>query len=352
MAYTTIDKPSKYFNTVLFTGTGTTNAITGVGFKPDWVWLKARSNSYGHAVYDNVRGATKYLYPNLTNAEATNSTTLQSFDTDGFTIGANENTNQASGITAVSWNWLGSNTTVSNTNGSITSTVSANTTSGFSICTYTGNSGNPSNFGHGLGVAPSMVLIKNRDYSGDPTGFVVYHKSLGTNYTLNLHLTNAKSSNSISFGNTAPSSSVVYVGDDGGNWGTNLNSHTYVAYCFAEVKGFSKAFSYTGNGSTDGAFTYCGFSPAFLLIKRTDTTAEWEIFDNKRDTYNARIGLLEANNSAAEAVSSTVAIDFLSNGFKQRNTRIPTNVSGGTYIGIAFADNPFVSSKGIPTTAR
>ena len=345
MAYSTIDKPSSYFDTKLYTGTGSTQSITGVGFKPDWVWIKVRSSAFAHGLYDAVRGVTNKLSSNSTDAEVSSSG-LTAFNTDGFTLGSDAGANQNTG-TFVSWNWLGANSTTTNTAGTISSTVSANTTSGFSIVSYTGNGTAGATIGHGLGVAPKMVIVKRRDGA---VNWIVYHSGIGATKYLELNTTEvAQLQSSFNmFNSTAPSSSLITLGNLSN---TNGNTNTYIAYCFAEIKGFSKAFSYTGNGSTDGTFTYCGFSPAFLLIKRTDTTGEWEIFDNKRDTYNARIGLLEANNSASETVSSTVAIDFLSNGFKQRNTRIPTNASGGTYIGIAFASNPFVSSKGIPTCA-
>jgi hypothetical protein len=349
MPYTVIDKSSLYFNTKLYTGNGgSSQSITGVGFQPDFVWIKDRPLGFDHNLFDSVRGIYKALNSNQTYAEnfgqGSNTDSLTSFDSDGFSLGGDDALNDP--YTYVSWNWKANGTGVSNTAGSITSTVSANTTSGFSIVSYTGNGSNGASVGHGLGTTPAFWIIKDRD--NGTYNWVIGSKALADpNNQRLLFNTGAVGTASGIFN---PSSTTMTFTTSYG--GTNESGEKFIMYCFAEVKGFSKAFSYTGNGSTDGAFTYCGFSPAFLLIKRTDTTAEWEIFDNKRDTYNARIGLLEANNSAAEAVSSTVAIDFLSNGFKQRNTRIPTNVSGGTYIGIAFADNPFVSSKGIPTSAR
>ena len=338
----TIDKPSSYFNTVLYTGNGTTNAITGVGFKPDFVWLKSRSNAYGHAVYDNVRGATKYLYPNLTNAEATNSTTLQSFDTDGFTLGANENSNQTSGITAVSWNWLGANTTASNNSGTITSTVSANTTSGFSIVSFTGNATAGATVGHGLGVAPSMIIIKNRSISNY---WGIYHKSITASNILVLNATDASASSDL-WNYTTPTSSVFTLG----NVGPNASGNSIIAYCFAEIKGYSRFGSYTGNGSTDGPFIYTGFKPAFLIAKRTSSTGNWRTRDNKRSNYNAVELVLNPNLTATDTTEDPH--DFLSNGFKIRTSGPENNSSGGTFIYMAFAENPFVSSKGIPTTAR
>jgi hypothetical protein len=347
MAYTDIDKPSDYFETKLYTGTGTTLSVGGLSFKPDWVWLKARSNAYGHAVYDNVRGATKYLYLNLTNAEATNATTLQSFDTDGFTLGANENTNQASGITAVSWNWLGANTTVSNTAGTISSTVSANTTSGFSIVSYTGTGSNAT-VGHGLGVAPKMIIAKVRSGADN---WMVGHDGIGWTHRMQLNLTNAAGALTAAWNNTAPTSSVFTVGTNGT---VNGNGSTYIAYCFAEKQGYSKFGSYTGNGSTDGTFVYTGFKPAFVIYKNASAIYHWGMYDNKREPFNVCEDLLFPNLSNAESTGDGRKIDMLSNGFKVRATSDINNIngSGNTMIYMAIAENPFVTSTGVPATAR
>jgi hypothetical protein len=341
MAYTTINKSSSYFNTVLFTGNGSNQSITGVGFKPDWVWTKARSNPYGGDWYDVVRGVNNYMYSSSTAAaiSGVSPPTLSSFDTDGFTLGANDNANQANGITAVSWNLLAANSTASNTNGSITSTVSANTTSGFSIGKTTGTlSSGTITVGHGLGVAPDMIIWKRTD---GVSNWQVYHKSTGTG---NMQLNQTSAVNTSSSFWPATSSTTFSVAN--ALYGAG---ETYTFYCFAGIKGFSKFGSYTGNGSTDGAFVYTGFKPAFLIIKVYSTTEDWYIWDNKRGTYNANAPILYADISNSESTSN---IDFLSNGFKCRTTQTLQNGSGATYIYMAFAENPFVTSGGIPVTAR
>ena len=347
MAYTTIDDPTKFFSANLWTGNGASTSIT-TGHATDWLWIKNRNDTQRHNILDSIRGVTKRLSSNTTDVEATESNMLSSFDSNGFTLGTDSSSygTNTSSKTYVGWSWKAGGSASSNSDGSITSTVSANTTAGFSICTYTGNSGNPSNFGHGLGVAPSMVIIKNRDYSGDPTGWVVYHKSIGANYSFNLNTTNGRNSNTTSFGNTTPSSSVVYVGDDGGNWGTNLNTYNYVAYCFAEKKGYSKIGTFTGNQSTDGTFVYLGFRPAWVMFKEAVGTSpdNWFIYDNKRSTFNPLEKTLRANTNGAETDLSATAIDMLSNGFKLRTADTGLNESGGTYIFMAFAEAPFVTA--------
>ena len=346
MAYTTIDLPTDYFNTVTWTGDGSSSRnITGVGFQPDWVWVKCRNAAVSHAVYDSVRGASNLINTNTTSAEGTNAA-VNAFISDGFTVNSDSYVNLSSN-TYVGWNWLASNTTASNTDGSITSTVSANTTAGFSIATYTGT-GSGATVGHGLGTTPAWVLVKERGASGE--SWNNFHQSLGEGKTIMLNLTNAEQSSSTMWNNTAPTSSVFSVGADAGS---NGSSKTYVAYCFAEKKGYSKFGSYTGNGSTDGTFVYTGFKPAWVMTKRTSSSATgWVLMDNKRETFNdGATNYLIANTSVAETDSS-FAVDFLSNGFKPRTNSGGTNTSGATYIFMAFAEAPFVSSGGIPTTAR
>jgi hypothetical protein len=345
MPYTTIDKGSSYFNTVTYTGTGASNARTGVGFKPDWVWIKGRSGATDHGIYDAVRGVQKQLESNTTTAETTETTGLTAFGSDGFTVGALAQLNTSS-ATYVAWNWLGANTTVSNTSGTITSTVSANTTSGFSIVTRTGT-GSLGTVGHGLGVAPKMIITKKRS-AVDAWG--VYHASLGATKFLILNTTASEGTSGAPFNNTEPTSSVFTVNTRAG---FNGSGETFVDYCFAEVKGYSKFGSYTGNGSTDGTFVYTGFKPAFIMVKRTDSTYSWYIFDNKRSGYNVDNDSLSPDLATEEFDGQTYAfIDLLSNGFKMRDTFAGRNGSGGTFIYMAFADSPFVSSKSIPTTAR
>ena len=348
MSYTNgLDKPTDYFNTKLYTGNGSTQSITGVGFQPDWTWIKSRTTTNSHALYDAVRGATKTLRSNTTGAEATSSQSLTSFDSDGFSVGSDGQEN-GSGRNYASWNWKAGGSASSNTDGSITSTVSANTTSGFSIVTYTGN-GIASTVGHGLGVVPSMIIVKCRNAGS--TAWTVYHKNLNnaSNHILELNDTKA-SFGSDRFNTTAPTSSVFSV--NAGSSTVNQSGNTYVAYCFAEKKGFSKFGSYTGNGNNNGTFVYTGFKPAFCIVKRTDGLADWNMYDNKRIGYNPLNYFVYPNLSNAEDTSNPQWFDLLSNGFQLRNTSTMANTSGGSYIYMAFAENPFVTSTGIPTVAR
>jgi len=342
MPYTTINKSSSYFNTKLYTGNGSTLNVTGVGFKPDFVWLKDRSNGNSHKQYDGVRGVTKFLTSDGTEAEGTQSG-LTSFDTDGFTLGSYAGTNgngtAGSGPSYVSWNWLASNTTVSNTSGTITSTVSANTTSGFSIVSYTGNGGTNVSVGHSLGVTPKIVLIKNRSNTSDWYWFTT---AIDGSYDFLLLNTTAAKTDSTT---NAPTSSFIYA-----NGINNTSSNNYIAYCFTDIKGYSKFGSYTGNGSADGTFVYTGFKPAFVLLKSSSAAYNWHMFDSKRNTYNVVTADLLPNASNAENTSANV-LDFVSNGFKLRDGGAGYN-DANTYIYMAFAENPFVTSGGIPVTAR
>jgi hypothetical protein len=342
MAYTDIDKSDEYFNTVLYTGTGATLSITGVGFQPDWVWIKNRPDVRDHQIYDSVRGVTKVIGSDRTSAEATVANGLTAFGSDGFTLGSDANVND-SGDSHVSWNWLAGGTGVSNTQGSIASTVSANTTSGFSIVSYTGNATAGATVGHGLGVAPDVVICKQ---TGGANDWMSYHSVLGNTKSMRLNATDAVQTATTYWNDTSPTSIVFSLGSD-----TKGNaSSTMIAYCFAEKKGFSKFGSYTGNGSTDGTFVYTGFKPAFVMAKRTDSTSGWGMYDNKREPFNVMDVRLLANTSGADDTSSDNNLDFLSNGFKWR-TASGWNASA-SYIYMAFAENPFVTSTSIPTTAR
>ena len=352
MAYTTINKSTDYFNTVLYTGNGSTNAITGVGFQPDWLWVKCRSDANGGQIFDALR-TTNSISPNATDAEANRASDgFTSLDSDGFTMngsGSGGNTNVSS-RTYVAWNWLAANSTASNSDGSITSTVSANTTAGFSIVSYTGNATSGATIGHGLGAVPKMIITKNRDQSSGSQDWCVYHVGVGANKGIFLNLTNTPDTNAKYFNNTTPTSSVFTVGD---NLGTNGSGDAMIAYCFAEKKGYSKFGSYTGNGGgTDGTFVYTGFKPAWIMVKRTDSSNNWIMFDNKRNTSNVLDKYLYANLSDAEATGDFV--DFTSNGFKWRRsgTANAVNGSGGTYIYMAFAKAPLVGSNNVPCTAR
>jgi hypothetical protein len=335
MAYTTIDKPTDYFNTVLYTGNATARTITGVGFQPDWVWGKIRSEAQDHVLVDSVRGATKQLYSSDTSAEQTESQGLTGFASDGFTLGTHAYFNKNT-ATYVAWNWLAGGTASSNGDGSITSSVSANTTAGFSIVTYTGT-GSAATVGHGLGAVPKMFWTKRIDSS---ESWGVYSDTQGAGKFLRLESTNAVDTSSTLWNNTTPTSSVFSIGTGGI---ANTSSGTYVAYCFAEKQGYSKFGSYTGNGNANGAFVYTGFRPAFVLLKVSSTTNNWNMFDDKRPGFNEIDQRLFPNLSSAEQ-DGTAGVDFLSNGFKFRNTNDNYNASGATYIYMAFAENPFVTA--------
>jgi hypothetical protein len=344
MPYSNIEKPSKYFTAKTFTGTGASQSITGLEFSPDFVWLKSRSTVANHYLYDIIRGANNQLLSNATSAESTVSDRMTAFNSDGFTVGSSSEVN-GSGNTTVAWTWDANGTGVSNTAGTISSTVSANTTSGFSIVNYTGTASNAT-VGHGLGVTPAMIIVKKR---GGTSNWNVYHKNLtSANYYLILNDATGQITTNDPWNNTAPTSTVFSIKGTAGD--VNTSATTHIAYCFAEVKGYSKFSSYTGNGSTDGTFVYTGFSPAFVMVKSTSAAGTWCMFDNKRSSFNEANKIINAEDSAAEFTAT--GIDFTSNGFKHRNSNTNRNASGVTFIYMAFAENPFTSSKGIPCTAR
>jgi hypothetical protein len=346
MAYTTINKSSEYFNIVTYSGNGSTQSITGVGFQPDWVWIKTRNTAGQHEVFDAVRGATKYIVTNASDPENTVATSLTSFDSDGFSLSSQSAVNNGSN-TFVSWNWLGGGTGVSNTDGSITSTVSANTTSGFSIVKYVGTGSNAT-IGHGLGSAPSIILVKNLDNGTQQ--WAMYNKNLPLTNILILNSTNgAFNPSDNDFQDTAPTSDIFYI--NGIATRTSTNGNNFIAYCFAEKKGFSKFGSYTGNGNADGTFVYTGFKPAYVLTKRIDGSENWVIQDNKQSPFNPTYDFLLADSDGVPTAGGT-RIDLLSNGFKVRTTSVYSNASGGTYIYMAFAENPLVGTNGVPATAR
>jgi len=338
-----INKPTDYFNTNLWTADDSNPRSITSTHATDFVWIKSRNQTYIHRLFDSVRGATKRLRSNGTDAEDTASTEVTAFTSTGYTIDSGLNSTDPS-TNWVGWSWLGGGTASSNTDGSITSQVSANTTSGFSIVSYTGNATAGATVGHGLGTTPSLMIFKDRDNTRD---WIVYHKDLGATKFIKLNLTDASGTASAYFNDTEPTSSLFTVGS-----GTSVNNSgtDYISYCFAEKKGYSKFGSYTGNGSTDGTFVYTGFKPAFVMMKRTNTTGEWGMFDNKRDSFNVATAELKANASDAEEVNG--AIDFLSQGFKLKATSAFMNASGSTYIYMAFAENPLVGTNNIPATAR
>jgi hypothetical protein len=329
---TSATQAGKYFNPVIYTGNGSSRSITGLGFQPGFTWIKDRSAGFYHRLADAVRGAGKELYSNDTGAETTNSVNgyVTSFDSDGFSLGTGIGVNQ-NGTTYVAWNWRANGAGSSNTAGSITSTVSANTTSGFSIVTYTGTGANAT-IGHGLGVAPRMIIVKRRNGADI---WPVYHESIGNTQYLRLQGDNPAGTFNV-WQNTSPTSSVFYISTDST---VNTNTGTYVAYCFAEVAGYSRFGSYTGNGSTDGPFVFCGFRPKYVMYKNSTNSGSWIILDASRSTSNVASARLLANTSDAEA-DGTHLVDFLSNGFKLRNSNTNGNESGSTHIFAAFAEFP------------
>ena len=351
MAYTTIDKPSNYFDTLIYSGNGSNgHAISGLDFQPDWVWLKNRNTGNTHEAFDSVRGATKTLYPDRSDEEYVNSTgSLTSFNSDGFTVGSGDGANK-SGSGIASWNWKAgtsfTNDASSTGIGSIDSAGSFNNDAGFSIVTYTGNGSSGATVKHGMNQKPSMFIIKDRDNSNE--GWMVYHTSLGATKYMRLNETGAAATGSVYFNNTEPTNSVFTIGN---NDVVNKSGDKYVTYCFAEKKGYSKFGSYAANENVDGTFIYLGFKPAFIILKQTNLARDWHMFDNKRSPFNAVGKYLRPNQSGAED-SGEEYVDFLSNGYKIKNTGNRFNDAGGTYIFMAFSSEPFTTSSGVPATAR
>ena len=346
MAYISF-KPSAFFNNVLYTGNAGTNAITGVGFQPDMIWNKRRDSDANHYLVDSVRGTGEELRPNTTNHSAGDGSLMSSFDSDGYTLGSSNsmNTNSA---TYVSWNWKGGTTSGITTNGSTVITPSGysfNATSGVSILKYTGNGNTTTKVAHGLGSVPKMIIIKKTSAAGD--NWKVYHVSVGNTTALQLDNTGATSGGSDNFYDTTPDTVNFTLGN---HTSVNANGATYIAYVFAEKKGFSRFGAYTGTGSADGAYVYTGFKPAFVLIKSSSTAMYWHIFDNKRLGYNPYNYRLNPNASEAET-TTTNHVDLLSNGFKIKTDQQQFGTNGANYIYMAFAAEPLVSSNNIPATA-
>ena len=366
MAYTTIDDPSAYFQTLLYSGNATgSRALTNTGnsdLQPDWVWIKERSSTSAHKLLDSTRGVSLALGTNTTNADESFAF-LSSFDSDGFTIGTSDGSTNASGDTYVAWQWKANGgTTTSQTGSDIDSVTQANTTSKFAIITYTGasnadsdsdnNSGAYWRVKHGLGSTPKLAIFKNRS---NAAGWYVWHHKLGGTQDqkyLQLQGTNAVATESdILFGNTDWSSTEFEIG----GWDVvNRDSSTYVAYMFDEVQGYSKFGTYTGNANDDGPFLYTGFKPKFAIFKASSASGEgWAIRDSARDPFNQMSGKLSANVNAQEGTTADDNdCDFLSNGIKLRSNDNQMNKTGTTFVYIAFAEHPFVSSKGVPVTAR
>ena len=371
MAYTTIDDPSAYFQTATYTGNGNaTNAITNDGnsnLQPDFVWVKRRESASDHVLQDSSRGFSSTTKLSSSSTQHENDTDsggsygitdpqwgyVSSASSDGFNAhvgtGTGDQVNRTSS-TYVAWQWKAAGgTTTNQTGANIDSVTQANTTAGFSIVTYTGNDGVGQSVKHGLGTTPKMILFKRRDGAAD---WFVYHSALGNTKHLHLNKLDASSTTS-DFANYGPDATSFYVN----NTALCINNETYVAYCFAEKQGYSKFGKYVGNGVSNGTFVYTGFAPAFVMLKDTSQATNWEMFDVKRNPFNVRNLKLGANLSVGDngsdlGTTSQNNIDILSNGFKMRTGNTDTNVSGDTYIYMAFAENPFVTSTGIPTTAR
>jgi|TARA_R100000455_G_scaffold29334_1_gene19408 hypothetical protein len=344
MAYTTINKSTDHFNTKLYAGNGSTQSISGVGFQPDWVWIKDRDNSSRwHQLFDAVRGAGKVLYSNDGAQQGDDNTRLSGFASDGFSLGNSANVNN-NGNNYVAWNWKANGAGSSNSDGDITSTVSANTTSGFSIVKWTSNGSNNDTIGHGLGVAPKIVLYKRLDGTNSWTWTYKYVD--GTLDFLILDGNNAKQDLTLGTYGFTTSTTISNLGFG--------NTNEMIAYCFVQKKGYSDFGTYTGNGNADGTFVYTGFKPAWVMTKRTDSTSSWIIRDNKRDAFNPSQTSLYANAATADDTSGGASyyIDFLSNGFKFTGNGTGFNASGGTYIYMAFAAAPLVGSNNVPATAR
>lgn len=333
----TIVQGNKYMDATTYTGTGSAATITNTaGFKSDLVWLKCRSNATNHYWTDSIRGTTKQIYSNTTAAEGTSGNILTAFNSNGFSLGTDAEIN-GSTRTYVGWQWqAGQGTTSSNTSGTVTSTVSVNTTAGFSVVTFNAGSAGNQSFGHGLGVAPKFIIMKDRTTAGYGNWSVFFSGITASNQYLYLNATDAIATLSGVWGSGVPTSTVV-------NFGSNVNvgaNNNCVAYCWAEIAGFSKFGSYTGNGSTDGTFIYTGFRPKYIMIKRTDSTGNWVLQDTSRSPYNQSQANLYANLSNPEDTGTTY-LDILSNGFKCRVNENNSNINGGTYIYAAFAENPF-----------
>ena len=356
MAYTDIDDPSAYFQTAIYTGNGSTIDVVNDGnsdLQPDWLWFKCRSNNTDHGLQDSVRGTALALQSNANSADADVGTSqITAFGSDGFSLaaGGDVNTNNR---TYACWQWKAgtsfTNDASSTSVGTIDSVGSINTDAGFSIQTWTGTGANGT-VAHGLGVTPSVMIIKRRDDTAD---WIVYHDkntaAPETDYLI-LSSTAATGDYAAHFNDTAPTSSLFTVGSD---VGVNASSGTFIAYCFAEKQGYSKFGKYTGNGNANGAFVYTGFKPAFVMLKPTAISEQWIMHDGTRDPYNFTKRYTFANETESEASGGTHGIDLLSNGFKIRTSNNNWNTTNGSgIIYMAFAENPFVTSKGVPATAR
>jgi len=349
MAYTTVPKSTAFFEPEIYTGSGSSKTISTLNFQSDFTWIKNRATTDMHSLFDAVRGATKRISTNILTPQATEAQDLTAFNTNGFTVGTSGAVN-TNNVNYASWNWKANGQGSSNTDGTINSTyTSASATSGFSIVTYTGTAANAT-VGHGLGVAPKFIMVKRLD---NGSNWRCYHASIGANYNL-IIAADGFQTTPTAWNNTAPTSSVFNLGsyDE-----VNGSSAPHVAYCFADVQGFSKFGSYIGEGSTNGTFVYTGFKPAFVITKNyadsggaSNNGGNWRMFDNKRLGYNVNNATLYPNLGNAEA--NETSLDLLSNGFKFRGTSADYNQSGSKYVYMAWAEEPLVSTNGNAATAR
>ena len=349
MAYTTIDKSTDYFNSVFYTGNGSAStALTTGTFQPDFCWFKNRGTVEGHVLINAVNGASFDVSSSSTRAQTNVPDKVSAFTSTGVTLGGSAETNE-NNEPLLAWAWKANGSGSSNTNGSInTIKTSASTASGFSVGTWTGN-GSASTIGHGLGVAPAVVMVKN---TSEVYGWQVYHQAIGATKYIALNDADSEQTSSQSWNNTAPTSTVFTVGASDSN---NKNGNVILFYAFSEIQGYSKFSSYKGNGNNDGTYTYLGFKPAFLIVRRVDSGNSWYMYTGKTSTSGGNLTdkYLEANATAAEATTTgEYGFDFLSNGFKATGTGGGTNNGSGTYVYLAFAENPFVTSTAIPTPAK
>ena len=352
MAYTTINKSTDHFDIRTYSASGA-GSVSDVSFQPDFIWFKNRASVGDHGLFDAIRGVTKYLQSNNSSTGLTGngSNDFTAFTSNGFNYGSSSQLDTSTG-TPCTWLWKANGTGSANTAGSINSTVSVNTTSGFSIVKYTANGTQGATVGHGLGVTPKMMMFKNLDSTlGDgEVDWGVYHSSLTATNFLKLNTTQAQINSDGTFNDTEPSNTLFTLGggSQGDRFATNRTGDDYIAYCFADVQGYSKFGSYTGNGSADGTFVYTGFSPSFVLYKDSTSVSDWVMKDNRRPGFNVTDDVLYPNLSDAEG--SGADIDFLSNGFKARTTAANTNKSNAGFIYMAFAEQPLVGDN--PATAR
>jgi hypothetical protein len=359
MAYTNIDDPSAHFQATTYTGAGANTVVTNGGnsdLKPDLLWIKNRTAGYAHFVVDSNRNISyaqnssnaPYFETDSTAAENNNQNWMQSVNTDGFTTGISEHTNSNSGSAFVAWQWKanGGTTTAFNESGSNPGgTRQTNTDAGFSIISYTGTGSNGT-IAHGLPSTPEFLIFKRRDAT---QFWCVWHQAIGDDNKLALHLSDGLDADGAFMNSTLPTSTNITVG--GASVNTNADNGTYICYAFSPIQGYSKFGKYKGNSSTDGTFVYLGFKPRWVMIKSTSAGVGWFMHDTKRSTTNVMDDYLRADTPDGQGTSVTVNIDFLSNGFKLRYNN-NTNFSSHTYVYMAFAENPFVTSTGVPTTAR